>query len=1060
MKTGSFTFAPPLSFSRLRPSRSRFLVSPKRFAQISATHTQEQIKSLGLVPVHPRFQVIALGLPVPRFEGNPLDPPLRSRFQARNVNALAADAQLSIIRHMYPNVDPSIVSKIVSFAEALNRMQALTSAGVQSQDDSLHIARMLALPPTAAVDAARLLGKFPNADIRDILTRVYPFEARPDETEVSAIRSALASLGLLLPLDMNGGAPGGIETIVHPSVNFQDTRIESAAPGAIPFVETDESANTLSSLAQDDAAGFDICIIGEQGSGKSRLIQRFAASRQRRWRTMQMYRDMTARDLLQRRATDENGDTVWINSPLVTAAIRGEICVLDGVHRLGPGTLSVLQQLVHDRQAQLCDGRLLSFENQSGDALKVVPIHPNFRVVALATPPTKIGRGQWLSSEICAMFHFHLLRDVSVAHKLAILNRLFPQMKIATAATAAPTASFSAHPMAFAVGSLVKFVRILEAARKKGAALAAAGAAQGGASPLGGSDSSELPKVSLRQLIRVCKRTNRYPEDLAEALEDTLLLRFLPSAVRDVVFQMLEHSGVLGMQQHQDRIYAENLDQLHITLSESSVNIGTDSNAIPSISMQRSIPKNPALIPKITFFEIPNHVRLLREMLKDLILEEHILLIGNQGVGKNILADCLLEMLRIEREYIQLHRDTTVQTLTLSPSIQSGVIVWEDSPLIRAVVHGRALVIDEADKAPLEVVCVLKGLIEDGEMLLSDGRRIMHPERLASEQQSENIIPIHPSFRMIVLANRPGYPFLGNNFFRECGDCFAVHVVNNPDAESELRLLKSYAPAVDLELLQRLINLFGDLREMVDRGVLTYPYSLRELVNISKHIQAFPGDSLAHAIDNVFHFDSYDTQLREHLAQVFHRHGVPLAAGDLFRFEVQLAEPRPLPPPTPTAVWQLGVSAAQPEDEMKSSVLQNPLVEKGRIQMEQKPMLPVRSRVQARIQSFTEERFQWRLDVAGHTESVAVTPDGHVCVLTSQPLQIVIFKPPYTQFRVVPLGDHLTTFVRTPESQSILASHSPTLASLPDNTLVLFVASFSMLIKIGTPPICPSLAVD
>lgn len=32
--------------------------------------------------------------------------------------------------------------------------------------------------------------------------------------------------------------------------------------------------------------------------------------------------------------------------------------------------------------------------------------------------------------------------------------------------------------------------------------------------------------------------------------------------------------------------------------------------------------------------------------------------------------------------------------------------------------HGRVLVLDEADKAPLEVVAVLKGLVEDGEMLV------------------------------------------------------------------------------------------------------------------------------------------------------------------------------------------------------------------------------------------------------------------------------------------------------------------------------------------------------
>ena len=33
--------------------------------------------------------------------------------------------------------------------------------------------------------------------------------------------------------------------------------------------------------------------------------------------------------------------------------------------------------------------------------------------------------------------------------------------------------------------------------------------------------------------------------------------------------------------------------------------------------------------------------------------------------------------------------------------------------------------VDEADKAPTETVVVLKSLVEDGSMLLSDGRRIV-----------------------------------------------------------------------------------------------------------------------------------------------------------------------------------------------------------------------------------------------------------------------------------------------------------------------------------------------
>lgn len=65
----------------------------------------------------------------------------------------------------------------------------------------------------------------------------------------------------------------------------------------------------------------------------------------------------------------------------------------------------------------------------------------------------------------------------------------------------------------------------------------------------------------------------------------------------------------------------------------------------------------------------------LRELMKDIQLgERHMLLIGNQGTGKNKLADRLLELLGLEREYIQLHRDTTVQNLTMAPTLQSGAL--------------------------------------------------------------------------------------------------------------------------------------------------------------------------------------------------------------------------------------------------------------------------------------------------------------------------------------------------------------------------------------------------
>ena len=79
-------------------------------------------------------------------------------------------------------------------------------------------------------------------------------------------------------------------------------------------------------------------------------------------------------------------------------------------------------------------------------------------------------------------------------------------------------------------------------------------------------------------------------------------------------------------------------------------------------------------------------------MLKDFLLGEHLLLMGNQGVGKNKLTDHFVKLLQREREYVQLHRDTTVSILTVNPSLEDGKIVWQDSPLVRSMKHGRVRV--------------------------------------------------------------------------------------------------------------------------------------------------------------------------------------------------------------------------------------------------------------------------------------------------------------------------------------------------------------------------------
>ena len=122
--------------------------------------------------------------------------------------------------------------------------------------------------------------------------------------------------------------------------------------------------------------------------------------------------------------------------------------------------------------------------------------------------------------------------------------------------------------------------------------------------------------------------------------------------------------------------------------------------------------------------------------------------------------------------------------------------------------------------------------------------------------------------------------------------------MDNPDRESEIKLLQGYGPHVDPALVQRLVSLFGDLRSSVDQGLLSYPYSLRyshrinyrssnrisyrELVNIVKHLEAFPNDTISQTIENVFDFDNYDTNLKQYLGSLFNRHGIPLTGTEIF----------------------------------------------------------------------------------------------------------------------------------------------------------------------------------
>lgn len=116
--------------------------------------------------------------------------------------------------------------------------------------------------------------------------------------------------------------------------------------------------------------------------------------------------------------------------------------MLDGIEALSYGTLNTLQRLVNERETQLPDGtRLISshryeklmkknkFTIDDMDAKRLIPIHPSFRIIALAragvSGQSDAKAGAWLTAEILSMFHFVVVDSLPSEVKRTIANLLY-----------------------------------------------------------------------------------------------------------------------------------------------------------------------------------------------------------------------------------------------------------------------------------------------------------------------------------------------------------------------------------------------------------------------------------------------------------------------------------------------------------------------------------------------------------------------------------------------------------------------------------------------------------
>ncbi|KAG2456992.1 VWA8 protein, partial [Polypterus senegalus] len=122
----------------------RFLTSSHRYDKLLEEHTKEELDAWKIVRVSEDFRVIALGLPVPRYTGNPLDPPLRSRFQARDIYYLPFKDELKVLYDTGPNV----AAKSTSWCGGSAGVQGSQGIGVPPGGDHGPLQGWASKPPT------------------------------------------------------------------------------------------------------------------------------------------------------------------------------------------------------------------------------------------------------------------------------------------------------------------------------------------------------------------------------------------------------------------------------------------------------------------------------------------------------------------------------------------------------------------------------------------------------------------------------------------------------------------------------------------------------------------------------------------------------------------------------------------------------------------------------------------------------------------------------------------------------------------------------------------------
>ncbi len=220
-------------------------------------------------------------------------------------------------------------------------------------------------------------------------------------------------------------------------------------------------------------------------------------------------------------------------------------------------------------------------------------------------------------------------------------------------------------------------------------------------------------------------------------------------------------------------------------------------------------------VPDTEIEEVAQNLSDLEWILKDMVLAENILLIGEAGVGKNKLESYLAHLLRTNLLVVGMSGETRVSDLLTYRSFgeeEEGRTGDTATLGLRALTdpdHRWIIVLDEANKAQPGVLVSFNDLLQD--------RMVRLPGGTEAPVRSTICVNINP--------NRP--PYEVNDFSFEFMDRFSIHTIVHLPADQAVEVLAKKYPQADRDFVRDVVHGFYALHPLYTGGVLFEPVTMR-----------------------------------------------------------------------------------------------------------------------------------------------------------------------------------------------------------------------------------------